>query len=411
MSGKKVVIIGGGAAGCMAAVFAARQGAEVIVLESTPRLMNKVRITGKGRCNVTNACDAPSFYAHVVRNPRFLKSVYTAFDNRALMDFFERLGVPLKTERGQRVFPQSDRAHDIADALAKEMEKCGVRVLYKTKAQALNMENGRVKAVQACGGRPFALDACIVATGGRSYPVTGSTGDGYRLARQAGHTVVPTQPSLCPVITEETWVADLAGLSLKNVGLKAEVNGKKVFYDQGEMLFTHKGVSGPLVLSASAHLERDAWPQSALILDWKPALTEEQVNARLLREIQFAPNREVKTMMIQLVPKNAAPLLPFLAGIDPALPCNALTKQQRRKLTEQLKHTRLSVRAAGPMEEAIVTRGGVNVKEIQPKSMQSKRAENLFFAGEVLDLDAYTGGYNLQIAFSTGVAAGLAAAE
>lgn len=407
----RVIVIGGGAAGCMAAYQAACAGARVTVLESTPRLMNKVRITGKGRCNLTNACEAEAFLAHIVHNPRFFRSAYARFDNQALMAQFEAWGVALKTERGQRVFPQSDNAHEIADALALALEQAGVTVRTKTKARALRQEGGRIMAVDCAHGVTVPGDAFILATGGLSYPVTGSTGDGYELAGRIGHAIVPPQPSLCPIEVKETWVGQVAGLSLKNVALKAHIKGKKVFDEQGELLFTHRGVSGPLALSASAHLDKDSWGESTLTLDWKPALDEGQLKQRLIREVQFAPNREAKTLMWQLVPKHMAPILLALAGIEEAMPCHEMTKQQRAALIGQLKGTMFTVSRVGPMEAAIVTKGGVAVKQVDPKTMGSRLAENLFFAGEVLDLDAYTGGYNLQIAFSTGAAAGAAAAQ
>lgn len=408
---KRVIIIGGGAAGCMAAYMAAGCGAQAVLLESTPRLMNKVRITGKGRCNLTNACDTEAFLAHIIHNPRFFRSAFARYDNQWLMELFTTLGVPLKVERGQRVFPQSDRAHDIADALAAALAERGVEVLYKTRVKSLVEKQGRITAVQCEHGRTISGDAFILASGGLSYPLTGSTGDGYALAQQVGHTVTPLQPSLAPIQVEQAWVQEVAGLSLKNVCLRAIVAGKQVFCEQGEMLFTHTGVSGPLVLSASAHLEKQTWPQTKLFIDWKPALDEGQLKQRLIREMQFAPNRGAKTMMLQLVPKSMADVMLSLAGIPAHLPCHDITKQMRAMLMAQLKRMELTVRDVGPMEGAIVTKGGIQTKEIDPKTMQSKRIQNLYVAGEVLDLDAYTGGYNLQIAFSTGAAAGTAAAQ
>ena len=327
------------------------------------------------------------------------------------MELFTTLGVPLKVERGQRVFPQSDRAHDIADALAAALAERGVEVLYKTRAKSLVEKQGRIAAVQCEHGRTISGDAFILASGGLSYPLTGSTGDGYALARQVGHTVTPLQPSLAPIQVEQAWVQEVAGLSLKNVCLRAIAAGKQVFCEQGEMLFTHTGVSGPLALSASAHLEKQAWPQTKLFIDWKPALDEGQLKQRLIREMQLAPNREAKTMMLQLVPKSMAEVMLSLAGIPAHLPCHDITKQKRAMLMAQLKRMELTVRDVGPMEGAIVTKGGIQTKEIDPKTMRSKRIQNLYVAGEVLDLDAYTGGYNLQIAFSTGAAAGTAAAQ
>ena len=407
----KVIVIGGGAAGMMAALKAAENGHDVTLLEKNEKLGKKLFITGKGRCNVTNASDMETIMSQIVTNPRFLYSAFSDCSNTDVMELIENGGCPLKIERGQRVFPQSDRAHDVADALVAALAERGVEVLYKTRAKSLVEKQGRIAAVQCEHGRTISGDAFILASGGLSYPLTGSTGDGYALARQVGHTVTPLQPSLAPIQVEQAWVQKVAGLSLKNVCLRATAAGKQVFCEQGEMLFTHTGVSGPLALSASAHLEKQAWPQTKLFIDWKPALDEGQLKQRLIREMQFAPNREAKTMMLQLVPKSMAEVMLSLAGIPAHLPCHDITKQKRAMLMAQLKRMELTVRDVGPMEGAIVTKGGIQTKEIDPKTMRSKRIQNLYVAGEVLDLDAYTGGYNLQIAFSTGAAAGTAAAQ
>ncbi len=403
---KNVVVIGGGAAGCMAAIAAAKQGASVTLLERTPRLLNKVRISGKGRCNVTNACDRQGFFEHIVHNAKFMQSSYAQFDNQALMGMLATLGVALKTERGLRVFPQSDSAHTIADALVKEIVKNKIKVVYHCRIVRFHVKEDIIIAAEDDKGRLFWADAFVLATGGMSYPVTGSSGDGYALAREMGHQVMPLQPSLAPIQIQDPDLWTCAGLSLKNVALSLFVGGQKVYDEQGEMLITHQGVSGPLVLSASAHTDQKRWKDSLLCVDVKPALTGEQLDQRLLREIQKAPNQACKTLMIKLAPKSLGEVLLKKAEIDPDLPCHQLKKEQRTRLCTLFKRWEMQVSSVGPMEAAIVTKGGVSVKQVNPKTMQSKQKSNLYLAGEVLDLDGYTGGFNLQIAFTTGYVAG-----
>lgn len=388
----------------MAAISAAEAGARVTLLDGNEKTGKKLYITGKGRCNLTNACDAEEFLRNVPRNPRFLMSCFSAFDNRALMDYVERMGVPLKVERGERVFPQSEKASDISRALNRRMEELGVRV--KLRCPVLSVQAGMCVRTQQ---EEISCDAVIIATGGCSYPVTGSTGDGYRFARELGHTVTAPRASLVPLETREDWPRTLQGLTLKNVELSAKAGKKTIFSEQGEMLFTHFGVTGPLTLSLSAHLPEDLTSVRAFI-DMKPALTVEQLDARLLRDFEQAQRKQLSTVLPGLVPGSMGPMLAQLCGIDPATPVHQITRVQRATLCATLKAMLFTLRAARPIQEAVVTRGGVDVREVSPKTMESKLVGGLYFAGEVLDVDAYTGGFNLQIAFSTGRAAGLAAA-
>lgn len=402
--GGQVVVIGGGAAGMMAAYRAASRGLRVVVLEGTPRVLNKLRIAGKGRCNLTNAAQREEFLSNYARGSRFLMSAFSLFDNIALMAQFEAFGVPLKVERGQRVFPQDDRAHTVADALSYAVRKAGAVIKTGTRVAALIFENGLVRAVRTVGGDTVRCGACILATGGLSYPVTGSTGDGYRLAAAAGHTHTPLSPSLAPVQVTESFVAQLQGLSLKNVALKVIENGKTVFDKQGEMLFTHDGVSGPLVLAASAHMLSPK--ECKLVINLKPALSEQQLEARLLRELGENANKALRNLMPLFFPSSLCPVMLTLLGVDPLMPCHQLTRQKRRDLIDLMHNFTLTAVSSGPIEAAVVTRGGIALEEVNPKTMQSKLIPNLYFAGEVLDIDGYTGGFNLQAAFSTGYAAG-----
>ena len=403
-------MVGGGAAGMMAAITAAEQGAKVRLLEPNERLGKKLNITGKGRCNVTNNCPVEELMAHIPCNGRFLYSALTRFTSADAMAFFEGIGVPLKTERGNRVFPQSDSAFDVSGALKRRMEKLGVRWEHD-RAMNILTENGAVSAVRGEKGT-YPAQAVILATGGVSYPGTGSTGDGYRMAAELGHTIVAPHGSLVPLVSDDACCGQMQGLALKNVQLSVlNEKGKAVFTEFGEMLFTHFGVSGPLVLSASAHL-RD-WDKHSyrLVIDLKPALSEEKLEERLLRELREQSNRDMDNVLRKLLPSSMVPVFCARLQISPELKANSLKKEQRRALLQELKHFSVSITGPRPVAEAIVTSGGVKVGEVKPASMESKKVSGLFFAGEILDVDAYTGGFNLQIAWSTGRAAGLAAAE
>ncbi len=402
---KKTVVIGGGAAGLMAAATAAKRGNAVILLEKNERPARKVVITGKGRCNVTNNTDQNGVMRAVARNPKFLFSALDAFSPRDTMALFESLGVPLKTERGNRVFPVSDKAMDIADALVKFAKSSGVKIISDT-ADRLLINNNVVGGVQTVSGNTYSADSVIIATGGLSYPLTGSTGDGYRLAESAGHTVVEPVGSLVPIVVHEGWCSKVEGLSLRNVTLTLLQKGKKkpVFSEFGEMVFTGYGISGPLALSASAHIARDR--EYEIKIDLKPALDEATLDARILRDFSENLNKDFSNSLSDLLPRSLIPVIVSLSGIQGSRKVNSVTREERRKLMELLKGLTLNVTGLRPVEEAIITRGGVNVKEISPSSMESKLCSGLFFAGEVIDVDAYTGGYNLQIAFSTGVLAG-----
>jgi predicted Rossmann fold flavoprotein len=400
-----IIIIGGGAAGCFAAVNAARYGKTVLVFEKNEKLGRKLRITGKGRCNVTNNSSAEEHMRNIPVNPRFLYSSFASFDAECTMNFFEELGVPLKTERGNRVFPVSDNANDIADALAHEMKNLGVKVIQKRVTKILT-ENGAVCGVKA-GGEEYRCNSVLIACGGKSYPATGSTGDGYTLAQELGHTVTELKPSLVPLTSPDRFCAELMGLSLRNVTLTLYDREKPIYSELGEMLFTHFGLSGPLVLSASSHI-RDMQPDRYSIkIDLKPALDAEQLDARIQRDFAENLNRDFINGIRKLLPAKLIPVAVKLSGIDPEQKVNGITKEQRRKFGELLKAFPVRVSGFRPIDEAIITSGGVSVKEISPKTMESKLVPGLFFAGEVIDVDAYTGGFNLQIAFSTAYAAAM----
>ena len=407
---KDIVVIGGGAAGLMAAITAARCGAVVTLLEPNERLGKKVNITGKGRCNVTNDCDRDTLLGNIPGNGRFLYSALTRFTPQDAMAFFEKLGVPLKVERGSRVFPVSDSAFDITNALERELKRLRVRWV-RDRAADIVTESGAVRAVTGEKGT-YPASAVIVATGGVSYPGTGSTGDGYRLASSLGHTIVSPRGSLVPLESDDGDCAAMQGLSLRNVELTV-LNGKNkpVFREFGEMLFTHFGVSGPLVLSASAHLRRWDKEQYRLSIDLKPALDEQKLEARLLRDIGENPNRDMSNIAAGLVHRSMVAVVLRRLNIPAEEKANSLTKEQRRALVQLLKHFTVNVTGPRPVAEAIVTAGGVKVGEVMPNTMASKLVEGLYFAGEVLDVDAYTGGFNLQIAWATGHLAGLSAAE
>lgn len=400
-----VIIIGGGAAGCMAAVQAARLGKSVIVFEKNERLGRKLRITGKGRCNVTNNSPVEVHLNNIPVNSRFLYSSFAGFDSADVMNFFEELGVPLKTERGNRVFPVSDKADDIADALAYEMKNLGVKIINKRVSALIIEENICVGVI--AGKEEFRSASTLIACGGKSYPNTGSTGDGYTLAESVGHTVTELKPSLVPLKSPDKYCAEMMGLSLRNVTLKLYDGKKLIFSELGEMLFTHFGVSGPLVLSASSHI-RDMMPNRYhLEIDLKPALSPEQLDARIQRDFAENLNRDFINGIRKLLPAKLIPVTVKLSGIAPETKINSITKEQRHKFGGLIKSFPVRISGFRPIDEAIITSGGVSVKEINPRTMESKLVPGLFFAGEVIDTDAYTGGFNLQIAFSTAYSAAL----
>ena len=416
---KRVIVIGGGAAGMMAAYAAAKteNGAEVILLEQNEKLGKKVFITGKGRCNVTSACETEELFRNVVSNEKFLYSAFYGFDNRAVMEFFEKAGCKLKTERGDRVFPASDHSSDIIAALERKLKEEKVCVRLHTKVKAVLTKQERVTGVLLEDGKSESAEAVIVATGGVSYPSTGSTGDGYRFAKETGHGVKPPLPALIPFTVEEKWCKELQGLSLKNVAVSMR-EGKKEWYSGfGEMLFTHFGVSGPLILSAGSiyskrmentkagGMETNRMPIQ-LFIDLKPALSAEQLDKRLLRDFEENKNKQFKNSLGGLFPAKLIPVMLELSGISPEKKVNEISKEERKQFVFMIKNLSLTITGTRPIEEAIITMGGVNVKEINPSTMESKKMRGLFFAGEVLDVDAFTGGFNLQIAWSTGYLAG-----
>ncbi len=405
----EVLVIGGGAAGMAASLFAARAGASVTLLEHNEKLGKKVYITGKGRCNLTNDCTMDEFLAQVPRNPRFLYSALSFFPPQDMMALLESAGCPVTVQRGRRVFPVSEKASDVTRALSELMRQAGVRVCLGADVRSIRRKDDRVSGAVLTDGSFRPADAVILCTGGLSYPSTGSTGDGYRLASELGHTVFPPSPVLVGLETRENWPRSLQGLSLKNVTLSL-LRGKKTLYTElGEMLFTHFGISGPLVLEASCHLP-DPLSSASLLLDLKPGLSPDHLDARLLRDLAAAGRKQLRTELCSLLPARLAYLFPALCGLPADLPCSQMTAEQRRRLCETLKALPLGIRAPRPLEEAVVTRGGVHVREVDPSTMRSKLLPNLYFAGELLDVDAHTGGYNLQIAWSTGALAGHSAA-
>ncbi|MCL2671855.1 MAG: NAD(P)/FAD-dependent oxidoreductase [Clostridiales bacterium] len=400
----QVAIIGGGAAGQMAAIEAAKNGHAVTLFERNEKLGRKIYITGKGRCNLTNLCTRDEFFANIARNPRFLYSAFAAFAPEDIIALVEGEGIPTKAERGRRVFPASDKASDVLKALSRALARHDVKICYNTRVTALHCVGGAVTAIETEAGTQD-FDAVILCTGGASYPQTGSTGDGYALAAVCGHTVIPPAPSLVPLETEEGWCGELTGLTLKNVTLSAEQGGKTVFSEQGELLFTHFGVSGPLVLSCSARMQAPM-AGARLYIDLKPALSRETLDARILRELAENHKKGIAAALRSLLPERFLACILAIAGIDPAHRAAEMTKQERTTLINTLKAVPLTVRATRPLDEAIVTRGGIATTEVNPKTMESRLIRNLYFAGEILDVDAFTGGYNLQIAWSTGVLAG-----
>ena len=401
----RIAVVGGGPAGMMAAIAAGEQGADVTLFDGNEKLGKKLYITGKGRCNVTNDADSDAFFKNIPRNPRFLYSCYAAFDNAALMKRIEDAGVKLKVERGGRVFPQSDKARDIVDALFFWVKRCGVTIVQERVTGIQTDETGVVGVKTE--GKLHRADRVIVATGGKSYPLTGSTGDGYAWAQELGHKVTPLRASLVPLVCPGKTCPRLQGLPLKNVTLTIFENNKKLYEGFGEMLFTHFGISGPLVLSASSHMRK--WDKATYRaeIDLKPALDEAVLDKRILSDFSQELNTDFRNSLGGLLPRKLIPIVVERTEIDPHQKVNAITKKQRQKLVQELKHFALDITQPGPIEDAIITSGGVSVKDIVPKTMESKKVPNLYFAGEIMDVDAYTGGFNLQIAWSTGYLAGL----
>ncbi len=403
----KVLVAGGGAAGMFAAIAAAEEGNEVFLYEKNEKLGKKLFITGKGRCNITSSCDMDTLFASVMSNPRFLYSSFYGCTNQDVMDFFAHNGVPVKTERGGRVFPVSDHSSDVIQGLSGKLGRLGVRIKYGARVKDILVEDGRFKGLAFSDGSTEKGDFCIVATGGLSYPSTGSTGDGYRFAEALGHTVKPCIPSLVPVETKEPWVKELQGLSLRNVNVTVRDGKKKLFQEFGEMLFTHYGVSGPLILSASGRVGRKLMEKPlTLEIDLKPALDEDMLHKRILRDFEENVNRQFKNAVGRLFPAKLVPVMIELSGIPPEKKVNVIAKEERSALVRLTKHLTMTLTKLRDFDEAIITKGGVSTKEIDPGTMESKLVKGVYFAGEVLDLDALTGGFNLQIAWSTGYAAG-----
>lgn len=399
--------MGAGPAGMMAAGYAAKRGLNTVLIEKNSRPGRKLMITGKGRCNLTNNCDLQTLIASVPTNGRFLYSAFSRFTPQDTMALFNELGVSVKTERGNRVFPLSDKAVDIVDAMVRFIKISGCTV-RQGRAEHLLIEGNAVKGVALDNGQSIHAGAVILATGGASYPLTGSTGDGYELARQAGHTVTELSPSLVPLVSKDSWCKDLQGLSLKNISIRVldKQKDKPIYEDFGEMLFTHFGLSGPVILSASAHMRHMAPERYRVEIDLKPALSPEQLDARLQRDFTQYANRDFDNALAELLPHKLIPVFVRLSGLAPQMKCNQITKDMRRGLVQLLKELPVTIKGFRPIEEAIITSGGVKVSEINPKTMESKLVKGLYFSGEIIDADAYTGGFNLQIAFSTGYCAG-----
>lgn len=410
MSGQNstVLIVGGGAAGMMAAVTAARCGSNVHLFEKNDRLGKKLFITGKGRCNITNAADIEDLFCSVVTNPKFLYSGFYTFSNMQAVEFFEELGVKTKVERGGRVFPLSDHSSDVIQALAREMKNLGVTVSLNSEVKELIEEEGKTTGVRLSDGREISGDAVIVATGGISYPSTGSTGDGYRFARETGHKVTELLPSLVPMVVKESYAGELMGLSLRNISIRVTDGKKKLYEEFGEMLFTHYGVTGPVILSASSVVGKKLKERElTLHIDLKPALDEEQLDKRVLREFEANHNRLFRNSVDSLFPAKLRPVMVELSVIPDDKKVNEITREERLNFVRLIKDFKMTLTGLRGYSEAIITKGGVSVKDIDPGTMESKKSSGLYFAGEVLDLDALTGGYNLQIAWSTGYLAGM----
>ncbi len=410
MNRNKVIVVGGGASGLMAAGIAAQNGADVTIIEKNEKTGRKILITGKGRCNITNFCDNEEFISNIPTNPRFMYSAINAFSTYDCVAFFEDLGVKTKVERGNRVFPVSDKAVDVADALLNFALSNGCKIITDT-VKSLVTSDGRVVGVKTTNDT-YKADSVIVCTGGKSYKKTGSSGDGYIFAKAVGHTINTPTPSLVPLVSDDDVCQKLQGLSLRNVGISVvdNISNKEIYSDFGEMLFTHFGVSGPTILSASAHMRDITDGKYTLFIDLKPALDADTLDKRLLRDLQKYINKDICNSLFDLMPKSLVPVVLELCNIQPHTKCNSITQKQRELIVTTLKKFKVSIKSFRPIDEAIITCGGVCVNEIDPKTMHSKLVNNLYFAGEVLDVDAYTGGFNLQIAFSTGYLAGINAA-
>lgn len=406
----KMIVIGGGAGGMMAALFAARSGAQVTLIERNEKLGKKVYITGKGRCNVTNDCTLDEFLQEVPRNPRFLYSALSFFSPQDMMSLLESAGCPVVVQRGRRVFPQTEKASDVNRTLTRLLTQQGVKILLNTRVRSLHIQDGRAAGVVLQSGEVLLADGVILATGGKSYPMTGSTGDGYALAESAGHSIQPVKGVLSAIETVEDWPCQLQGLALKNVSLTLKKGKKTLYSELGEMLFTHFGISGPLTLTMSCHLPENL-SQSSVTLNLKPGLSAQQLDARLQRDLSENSRKQLRSIMPGLLPGKLAEIFPALCGVDGSKQCCQITKAERETLCANMQALPITLSRLAPLEEAIVTRGGVTVKEIDPATMESKLLPGLFFAGEVMDVDAHTGGYNLQIAWSTGALAGQSAAE
>ena len=413
----KVIVIGGGPAGIVAAISAAEEKNEVILLEKNESLGKKLLITGKGRCNITSSLEMSEFINNIPGNGRFLYSAFQNFTNTDIIKLLNNEGLKVKTERGNRIFPVTDKAKDVLDALVSKMKKINVKIITKAKVNkiVLNNEQNEVKSIELENGEKILADKIILATGGKSYPLTGSTGDGYKMAENIGHSIIPLKGSIVPLISNQIICKQLQGLSLKNINIKLEdiENKKTIYEDFGEMLFTHFGVSGPTILSSSAHLlryknveEKLKQNKIKLIIDFKPALSESQLDDRILRDFEEFKNKEFKNSLNKLLPQKLIPVIIELSGINENKKVNEITKVERQKLVNLLKKFEIIINGFRPVEEAIVTAGGIDIKQINPKTMESKIIKGLYFAGEIIDVDAYTGGFNLQIAYSTGYTAG-----